>query len=250
MCSLARAQAYALGVLLLGSAGLAFAQTSDQKAAHAIIDKALNALGGAEKQAKFRATTWKEKGTMHQAGKKIPFSGDFAMQLPDKQRIDMAFETGNNFFLVLNGDKGWTRRGGEIRELEPERLIRSKDSLYMDLVVSLTPLSDDAFALSLLDDNRTGDRPLVGVRVVHAGHSPVDLHFDRNTGLLAKSCRQLKRANKEVTQIIFYDNYLEFDGLKRPTQLRVLLDGEPNIESQYYDYRLSESLEDKVFNRP
>ncbi|MBI3411682.1 MAG: hypothetical protein HY040_25410 [Planctomycetes bacterium] len=199
-----------------------------------------------------KATTWKEKGTFHQGGKTNAFTGGFAMHLPDRQRMDMTFDKGNAFVLVLNGDHGWVKRGGETKDLEAAVLAYSKQNLYGDLVVSLTPLADKSYTLSLVPDEKIGERVVSGVKVTHAGHADMHLYFDKNTGLLSKSVHRLKRsgADKEVEQAILYDEYQDFDGLKRPTQLRVLMDGQLYIESNYYGYRLSEKLDDKVFERP
>jgi hypothetical protein len=166
--------------------------------------------------------------------------------------MTLALENGNNFVMVLNGEKGWTKRDGKVQELHADRLKISREDLYVDGVVSLTPLLQKSFSLSMLGDDKIGERVVTGVRVAHAGHGNVDLYFDRNAGLLGKTVFGTKRpgVNKEIVETILYDNYQDFGGVKRQTQLRVLLDGELYIESHYYDYRLSESVDNTFFERP
>lgn len=241
----------ALSVLLLAPAHFGFGQSGDHKSAQTVVEKAIKALGGAEMQAKLRATTWKEKGTFHQGGKTAAFTGDFATQLPDKQRMDMTVEK-NSFTVVLNGDKGWLKRGGETKDMDAARLEYSKENLYLDFVTSLTPILDKSFTLTGLGDEKVGDRAVTGVKVAHKGHADVQLYFNKNSWLLSKSVHRVRRpgTDKEVEQTIFYDEYQDFDGLKRPTQLRVMMDGQLGIESNYYGYRLSEKLDEKQFERP
>jgi hypothetical protein len=46
-------------------------RADDQSAAEALIDKAVQAMGGETKLAKLRAATWKAKGTFHSGAKQL-----------------------------------------------------------------------------------------------------------------------------------------------------------------------------------
>src|SRR5262249_29297540 len=86
---------------------LAFAATTkadDADQARAIIDKAIKAVGGEEKIAKFKTQTWKNKGTYYGMGDGVPYTAIYAVSWPDKSR----FEVEGGFIIsVLDGDKGW-----------------------------------------------------------------------------------------------------------------------------------------------
>jgi hypothetical protein len=67
--------AWVLAIVFTGSAWFSVGQANDPKAARAVIEKAIKALGDADRQAKFVATMWKEKGTFHRGGQEYRLYG-------------------------------------------------------------------------------------------------------------------------------------------------------------------------------
>src|SRR5262245_47927218 len=85
----------AVGCFVL--AGARPARPGDPAEAKRILDKALEAHGGAAKLAKFTAATWKGKGTFHGPEGEQEFTGEYAVQLPLKSRFDITAGPGFRF---------------------------------------------------------------------------------------------------------------------------------------------------------
>src|SRR4051794_26575345 len=156
---------------------------SEEKAGpRAIIDKAIQAAGGEAKLARFKAHTWTEKGTYYGMGDGLPYTGRYAVQYPD--RFSMEIE--GFFKMVLDGDHGWVKSGGDTMEMTKEQLAEHQENHYGGYVTTLLPLKDKAFTLTALPDEKVDGRPAAGVKVSHKGHRDVSLYFDKQTGLLAR----------------------------------------------------------------
>src|SRR5262249_40581915 len=111
----------AFGLLLLTGVGRA-----DDNECRAIIDKSIKAVGGSGRLCKYKAETWKEKGTFYGEGAAQPYTGNYAVQWPDQFRMEIE----GVFTLVLNGDKGSFKEGGQVREMTKEQLAQQKESQY------------------------------------------------------------------------------------------------------------------------
>jgi hypothetical protein len=230
------------------------ARADDQADALKIIDKAIKAVGDEAKLAKMPASTWKMKGTFHGMGAEIPYTGDGAMQLPDKSRLALSFDAGGQqftFVMVFNGDKGWMKINDMAMDMDADRVAEQKESMHVNQVVRLVPLKDKAFALSPAGESKLDAKTVVGVRVSSKGHRDVNLYFDKDSGLLVKSDTQVKDdAGQEVKQETFYSDYKETDGVKHPTKVVIKRDGMLYIEGENSDWKPAEKLDDQLFTQP
>src|SRR5207249_129161 len=86
--------------LLLVNAGLV--RADDQAEAKSLIDKAIKAAGGERNLGRFQAFTWKERGTFHGVDIPIPYTGEVAIQWPDRRREVINGEVmGREFKIVV-----------------------------------------------------------------------------------------------------------------------------------------------------
>ena len=88
--------------------------------AKSILDKAITALGGAEKLAKIEAFSMKAKGTVVIDGKESDTTSEVIYKGLDHFRR----EFGNDQFhgvIVVDGDKGWRKLGDNSSTIEPQR---------------------------------------------------------------------------------------------------------------------------------
>ncbi len=234
---------------------LAAARADDPAQAKAVLDKAIQAAGGEQTLARFKAVTVKGKGTLHEK-KDTPFTTEVSVEGADRASIvNDSKEDGKptREVDVIDGDKGWTKKDNEAaEELDDATLKDLKEWLYVNWVTTLVPLRGEGFQLTPLGDSRAGGRAVVGLRVAHKGHKDVELFFDKETGLLAKSRAQVKdvESGKEVTESTLYEQYKEFQGTKQPTKITTLWDGKPREELELTEVRLAEKLPDKVFAKP
>src|SRR5262249_51826076 len=146
---------------------------------------------GAETLAKFKGRTFKGKGKYYGMGEGIDYTGEWAVQHPDKMRVHIETEAGGmklSFVRVTNGDKFWSKMGDNTTAVTAKEEIEEvKENGHAGWVTDLVPLKDKGFELASLGEVIVGDKKAAGVRVSHKGHRDVDLYFDKATGLLVKS---------------------------------------------------------------
>ena len=126
-------------------------KADDADQARAVIDKAIKAQGGEEKLAKFKSHTWKNKGTWYGMADGVPYTANYAVAWPDKFRFEVE---GGFMTVVLDGDKGWMQAMGDTHEMSKEELAQQKEELYAGRVITLMPLKDKAFKLSLTGETK------------------------------------------------------------------------------------------------
>src|SRR5439155_11186790 len=119
-----------------------------------VIDKAIKAMGGEEKLAKFKAETFKMKGKFYGMGEGIDYTGEWQVQPPDKIRIQVDGDVGGmkvTFFTqVVNGDKVWQKGfNEEAKEVtDKDELTEVKEQMNARKIESLLPLKDKAYQLA------------------------------------------------------------------------------------------------------
>lgn len=238
------------GLTLLAAPGRA----QEQAEALKIIDKAIKATGDEAKLNKLAASTWKMKGTFYGMGAEIPYTGEVALQLPDKQRMTLEFDAGGqklSFVMIYNNGKGWMKIGDQVMEMDEDRVGEQKEGLYASQISRLVTLKDKAFTLKPLGESKVDKQTVVGVKVSSKDHRDVNLYFDKETGLLAKSEMKVKDdGGQEVNQESVYTAYKETDGLKHPTKVTIKRDGMMYIEGENSDWKPAEKLDDNQFAEP
>jgi hypothetical protein len=241
----------AIGLLILIASPT---RADDQADAKKIIDKAIKAVGDEAKIRQMKGSTWKAKGTFHGMGNAIPYTGDYAVVFPDKFRMNMDFDANGQkfqFSLVYNSGKGWIRLMDNTIEMDADRLASQKETMYAGTVAKLIGLNDKAYTLTPLGETKVDKTPAVGVRVSRKDHKDVNLYFDKEKGFLIKSEFRIKDdQGQEVNQETFYSDYKETDGLKAPSKLTIKRDGTLYVEGESFDFKYSESLDDKLFKEP
>jgi hypothetical protein len=227
---------------------LAAGGRADDKDCRAVIEKAIQAVGGEQLLAKNQALTWKEKGTFYGQGGAQPYTGSYEVQWPDQFRMEIQ----GVFTLVLNDDKGWFSEGGKTQAMNREQLAQQKETQYASWVTTLLPLKNKAFTLSPLGESKVGERAAVGVNVAHQGHKDIQLFFDKQRGLLLKTVYRYKEARigKEMEMVITGTDFKEFGGLKFPTKVAMKRDGKKFVEAEMFDIKPVQKLDASVFGRP
>lgn len=240
-----------LGACVLAAAA---ARADDSAEARALVDRALKAQGGAERLAKLPAVSGKLKGIFHGFGDGVPFTGEFAAQGPDRTRLVIEAEAGDQklrLVHVLNGNKGWVQVNDDTEELDKEALAEAREEAYAEWVATLVPLRDrKRFRLSPLGEIKIDGRPAAGARVSSEGHGDVNLYFDKASGLLVKTEVRRTEDGQEVTEETFLGGYKEVQGTKQATRLTVKRDGETYMDCAISEYRLEEKLDAAVFAKP
>ena len=233
-------------VIMLATAGQSRADDADVQK---IVDKAIKAKGGEANLTKYKAATWKGKGTFYGMGDGVPYTGEWYIQMPGQFKMDI----GGAFVLVVNGDQGWAVEGGTPRELTKDELAEQKENMYAEWVIHHLPLKQQGFTLTAAGEENVGGRAAVGVKVAHAGHRDVALYFDKETGLASKAAFKVKareQGDKEVLQEIVFSEYKDVGGMKMASKEVIKRDGKNFVDGESFDVKLVEKLDDKVFSKP
>jgi hypothetical protein len=231
-------------------------RADDAMDAKAIVAKAIKAIGtkGDDKSA---VTTWKDKGMFTGGDFKMPYTGDWAFQGPDKYRFAVSGDFGGmkiDFLVVVNGTKAWESSMGKSQEITGEKLEQTLAEVYQLHVLSLLPLvTDKEYKLTTAGEKDVNGKKAAVVKVARDKKPTVTLYFNKESGLLVKSEMMVKdefQGWKEVIDEGYYEDYKEVGGRKVFTKMRVVRDGKPMIEATLSDQKTHEKLDVKLFEKP
>lgn len=220
----------------------------------AVVERALEAHGGAERLSKNMATQVRATGTLHQRGG-IAFSSESVTQLPGQFKTLMRYTVmgqGQRLIQVLNGDRAWVSENGRARELDAKGVRDLQENLHAERITGLVILRDKGYELTTLDEIDVAGQPAVGVRVNSKGRRSTDLYFDKASGLLVSSVSRVVESatSNEVVQQKVFTNFKAIDGVPRPTRVLVFRDGSPYLEIEVIEVRTLERLADSAFAAP
>jgi hypothetical protein len=230
------------------------AQDADAKA---VIDKALKAIGGAEKAKNLKAFTAKAKGNIEVMGMKLDFTLEAYSQIPSKSKAVLNISANGMEIVIVqgfDGDKGWISVLGMVKDAEKDEVAEHKAMVHVESVTNLYGLADDKeMKLSSLGESKVGDTPVVGVQVTKKDQRDVNLYFDKKTHMLLKAeYRSLDPISKmEVAQEKLFTEYKEFvPGLKLPSKYTVNNDGKRFMEIEMTDIAAVDRHDDSIFRKP
>jgi hypothetical protein len=191
------------------------ARAEDPKA-KAILDRAIDALGGEEKLAKIKAFSWKSKVSFGQA------QPETDAELIVKGLDHMRRAYGPNL-LVLAGDKGWRKVRDAPVELSDASIANEKRSLYLQVIpIILLPIKGNDFRYEAVSEEKVDDKPALGLKVSAPDGKDFTLFFDKETGLPVKEVAQLNVPGGRVaTAETTFSDYKEFGGIKKATRIEV-----------------------------
>jgi hypothetical protein len=218
----------------------------------AIIERAVQAHGGAAALDKYPAGRVRSKGTIRIQSAEIPFTSQLVYQMPNRIRSTvevMAAGGRRDVTSVQNGDKAAMFVGGLAQHVPPAQAEEMKVALYVQNVTRLTPLlKDGRFKLAAAGEKAIDGRPTAGVRVSSDGQKDVRLYFDRGTGLLAAVERPgFDAQGKPTDQLEVYSDYRGTGGLKHPGKTVILQSGKPYVESETVEFQPLEKVDPKEF---
>ena len=231
-------------------------RSDETKDLTAIIDRALEAHGGAAKLAKCNAHVLKGTGKFFALGDPLDYTLDIVSQADKQFRlgVDLSIMGQNlKIIVVIQGEKGWDKLNDGVMEMAADELAEHKEQMYCDQVSSLLPLKDKGYKLAPLGDVKVGSAVAVGVRVSKNGHRDVNLFFDKAKGHLVKSehmIKDIKAGGKEMNEATHHLDYKEFQGVRHPTRLLVERDGEKFSDTRLTEVRFEGKVDDSTFDRP
>jgi hypothetical protein len=250
-----RAMVLAIVIGLLMSWGAARADEAAE--ARAILDRALQAMGGIAKVEKLQGITWKGKGTIEAEGKKAEVSGEVSAQGDEHFRLSLQIEADGrsvDAVLVVTPKNAWARAENRKTEEAPKEFhaIALTDLRVLRLGGWLAPLRDNAYQLSPLGELKINDRAAVGIKAAHKDRPDLDIFFDKETKLPIRCEVRLKEptAPQEVLYAFYFADWKEAKGVKHYTRLTIHREDKKLFEIELSEIKPEEKLDEGVFAKP
>jgi hypothetical protein len=242
------------GALLLCLAASA-APRPRQDEARAMMDKAIEARGGAAAIERYKAVTAKFTATYYRNDAEWKTTGTAYEFAFEQSRVDwesLAEDQNSHVVQVFDHDKGWVSMNGTLTDMTKEEVAEFREVLYASAVADLHGLTGPGFQLAALGESKVGDRPVVGVRVSSKGHRDINLYFDKGTGLLLKKTQRRKEAGAgpEFTEEMLYGDYRNVSGLMFPFHVSETRDGKPSFVGDWSEITVAEKLRDGILRKP
>jgi hypothetical protein len=222
----------------------------------AVLARAVQAHGGAEKLGALRAAVWESAGKLYGANPALDYAASSARSGPDRAALTVETTVGGQRLrrtAVVDRDRGWVRLNDRVEEMDAPTLAEERERAYAAWIASLTPLIDGQFQLRTAREIVVNGRPAVGVRIASPGHRDVVLYFDREAGLLVKKETLIQDPHgkdPEEMQETYYGAYRLVDGVRIAFHIQVHRKGELSLDSRLTTVRLSPQLDDHTFARP
>lgn len=226
---------------------------ADSAEASALIVKAVKALGGEAKLAKFRGASWKGKLNVDADGVQLNINLDAISDGWDRHRVDAEVQVNGmtqNALLVLNRGKGWIKANNNEMMLPEKEVAKVQDFLFTARLPNvLADLKDKKYGLSHLGEVKVGEREAVGLRISRKGQSDISLFFDKKNQLPIKAGFRFNDGQKEFDMDVLYANYRDHDGCQMFSTLTFKGDGK-EFRMELSDVRARDDLDDGTFAKP
>ena len=230
-------------------AGFVSAQTPKE-----IVEKAIQAHGGAEALAKTRAMIQKATGRVNFQGNDVDSQREGKWALPDRVFNDVEVtiqNKRNKFTLVLNGLSGWqTIDGGATTEMSSTTYDMLIDEAHVQWLCTVAPLTRPELKLSPAPAAAVNGQQCSAVKVTKAGKPDATLYFSQANGLLLKATfrghGQIGMMDKEF----IFSEHKETAGVKLPTKVQDFQAGTKMGDWTVKEYKFVDKFESGTFKKP
>jgi photosynthetic reaction center cytochrome c subunit len=207
-----------------------------------IFSKYIEALGGS---AVTSTKTLVLKGK-REASQDRSWPKEITLAAPDKLLIVATTKQGT-VRQVVNGDKGWTMNGANVRTLAPAAAVEAKRS------------SDELFNIVKVKPSqsmRLGGMQRVGEREAYLVENATDAktehyYFDSQTGLLLRKMTLNKTVLMPFPEQLDFEDYRDVDGVKVPFTIRYsAIDTYDSWTRTFTEIKRNALVDDTVFAMP
>ncbi len=243
--------------LLSGALILALAvSVRAQSQGRAIIEKAIEASGGAQELEKLRAIHARYEGNAYFGTSSAPCRLEAFIQWPSQLRTNLECESADRkkFLLVqvVNREQAWRSENGQTEEGQGHTLVELRESFYFQRIETLRPLLRTAdFTYTATGDGNVNNHEAVGVRISSPGHRDITLYFDNQSYLLVKSEHWLPDlTGREVFRESVYGDFADVAGFKQARSMEIFQDRQKVLDMKVVDLTFSDRIEARLFSRP
>jgi hypothetical protein len=221
----------------------------------AVIDKAINALGGETALGKIKAASWKSKGTISFGNNESEVSNTMTMQGMDHFRQEFEGQFGGNAVkgvTLLAGDKGSRKFGDNANDMDKAGVENQKQATYLQVIpITILPLKDKAYKVEGIADETVDGKPQAGLKVTPADGKEFKIYFDKESGLPVRLVAKVAGFNgMEFTQETTFSDYKETAGIKKATKVVSKRDGQKFIDQQITEFKILDTVDPKTFTDP
>lgn len=242
------------GLLAMGAGASAI---GDEAQVNQVLDKAIKALGGEEKLSKLdtKAYTWKNKGKLTIEGNESEFETATTIEGDDHARSTFEGDFNGNKFTavsILNGDKGWREFGGQTMDMDDDAVKNEKRTLYLMKAPALVvPLKSKKYKVETAPDETHNGKSAAVLKVTGPDGKDFTLSFDKETGLpVHLVATVLGWMGEEYEQDTSFEEYKDYDGVKRPTKTSIKRNGEPLLTTEVVEFKALDTVPPDTFSEP
>jgi hypothetical protein len=239
-----------LGLLAGTASRIHAAESSDPQA---VIRKAIDAMGGEEKLARFKGSMSKSKCKFYMMGQVVDGTAQVWSQPPRQLKVIFHLNMGGKPLTrieVVTKDGGWRSLNGKLTPLTDDEVAKIYEGMEVDQAANLLALKDPGYQITSLGESTVANRPAVGLKVAHAGHQDVLLYFDKERGYLVKMQTRTKTTGSELDEENFYADYQDYSGILNANKVTTKRGGKTYAESETTEFKAVEKISDRVFAKP
>lgn len=222
--------------------------------ARALVEKAVQAHGGASALAKMQKMTRTSTGKVFLFGLELPFQDELTIDFPSKWRLKLvggAAGPQGQTSIILNGNDAWQMSAMGVVQLPKERVAEMQDETRVLSLATVAPLLQNKdLQLGLAKSINVDNRPANGIRVNQAGKAEIQLYFDAQTNLLVKIARKAQEGGLVVDKEYVYAGHQPEQGVMVPTKYSEWTSGRKIVDVSSINYKFSDRLDDKLFEKP
>jgi hypothetical protein len=243
-----------LAVLVFGFVGALSAR--DDNSVKAVLDKAINALGGEEKLSKVHAASWKGKGTITFNGMDNEFKTASTVEGFEHFRSEFEGEFGGNTVkgvTVLAGDKAWRSFGDMgVNEMDKDAVANEKRSVYLQVIpMTILPLKGKGYKVESAGEEKVDGKAAVALKVTPADGKEFKIYFDKDSGLPVRVvAKVLGFMGDEFTQDTTLGDYKDINGIKKAMKSESKRDGEKFLSAHLDEFKVLDKVDPKTFAEP
>jgi hypothetical protein len=246
-CCMLVASSVLLGLALISRAG------TDAEA-EAIINKAIKAHLGKNKQEASVGYRGKNKGKLHILGMEFEFTQEITLEVPKrfKEVMEMTI-MGQQITTtaIFDGKNAWLKVNDKDVKVDKDLQAEFKEVANLMGISQGIFVKDKSLKLSLLGEVQVNGKPALGVKVTK-NNKDVNFYFDKATGLTAKVERRTKDFNtkQEVTEERIITEYQKVSGRQTPKKIVVNRDGKKFLEAEVLETQFLDRIDDGEFAKP
>jgi len=202
-----------------------------------VLNKYVEAIGGAENVKKIKDRTMKMKGSVQGMDITVTMSQKYPNKL--YQLVDAGVFQQKT---VFDGVKGKGEAMGQVQMIEGDQL----ETLQSNAIDAILDYSKYGFKTELSGAETINGKETYRVTLISKSGKKSTHYYDAETGYLVRSVNQLSTPQGEFTQTMDMDDYREVDGLKYPYKLNQSF-GPQAIELNVTSIEINTGLSDDLF---